>query len=180
MQNLAPAHAFRFSRNNSGIWMQWKQWTTDEAWSKQSHYRYCPRRRSCVWGHGALPRIRRKLCQVGNLCSTGSGGSRRGARHILPGACMLAYTTSLSGCAQQFITRRRGPVLQAHVWTTYCAPYRVCQRPRAYAPGPRCRKFPQYIIAHMYPGAHVPNIPHGALAHNRWCYAHNGRRLHSF
>jgi hypothetical protein len=33
MHNLAPAHAFRFSRDNSGIWMQRKQWTTDEAWS---------------------------------------------------------------------------------------------------------------------------------------------------
>ena len=34
MHNIDPAHAFRTLRDNSGIWMQWKQWTTDEAWSK--------------------------------------------------------------------------------------------------------------------------------------------------
>ena len=33
MHNLAPAHAFRRSRDNSGIWMQWEQRTADEAWS---------------------------------------------------------------------------------------------------------------------------------------------------
>ena len=33
MRNLAPAHAFRFSRDTGGICMQWKQWCTDEVWS---------------------------------------------------------------------------------------------------------------------------------------------------
>ena len=33
MHHLAPAHAFRLSLDN-GVWMQWKQWTTDEEWPK--------------------------------------------------------------------------------------------------------------------------------------------------
>ena len=33
MHKLSTAHAFRFSRDN-GIFMQRKQWSTDEAWSK--------------------------------------------------------------------------------------------------------------------------------------------------
>ena len=33
MRNLDPVHAFRFFRSG-GIYMQWKQWCTDEQWSK--------------------------------------------------------------------------------------------------------------------------------------------------
>ena len=33
MRNLDPVHAFRFSRSD-GIYVQWKQWCTDEAWGK--------------------------------------------------------------------------------------------------------------------------------------------------
>ena len=33
MRNLDPAHAFRFFRSG-GIYMQWKQWCTDEQWSR--------------------------------------------------------------------------------------------------------------------------------------------------
>ena len=33
MRNLDPVHAFRFSRSG-GIYMQWKQWCTDESWSR--------------------------------------------------------------------------------------------------------------------------------------------------
>lgn len=36
-------------------------------------------------------------------------------------------------------------------------------RPGACAPGSHCREFPQDIIAHLYPGADVPNLPHDAL-----------------
>ncbi len=36
MYNLDPVHAFRFYRSN-GIYVQWKQWCTDEAWSKPVH-----------------------------------------------------------------------------------------------------------------------------------------------
>lgn len=35
MHNLDPAHAFRYSRSTDGIHMQWKQWCTDETWSKE-------------------------------------------------------------------------------------------------------------------------------------------------
>ena len=34
MHNLDPAHAFRFTRSDGGISMQWKQWCTDETWSR--------------------------------------------------------------------------------------------------------------------------------------------------
>ena len=34
MHNLDPAHAFRFTRSDDGIHMQWKQWCTDENWSR--------------------------------------------------------------------------------------------------------------------------------------------------
>ena len=33
MRNLDPVHAFRFCRSG-GIYMQWKQWCTDESWSR--------------------------------------------------------------------------------------------------------------------------------------------------
>ena len=33
LRNLDPAHAYRFSRDKGGIWMQWKQWCTDVEWS---------------------------------------------------------------------------------------------------------------------------------------------------
>ena len=33
MRNLDPVHAFRFYRSG-GIYVQWKQWCTDEAWGK--------------------------------------------------------------------------------------------------------------------------------------------------
>ena len=33
MRNLDPVHAFRFYRSG-GIYMQWKQWCTDEQWSR--------------------------------------------------------------------------------------------------------------------------------------------------
>eukprot|EP00974_Lingulodinium_polyedra_P042524 4082833-Lingulodinium_polyedra.AAC.1 len=36
MRRIASSHAFRFSRDN-GARMQWKQWSTDEAWSKPIH-----------------------------------------------------------------------------------------------------------------------------------------------
>jgi len=35
MHNLDPVHAFRYTRSTAGIHMQWKQWCTDETWSKQ-------------------------------------------------------------------------------------------------------------------------------------------------
>ena len=34
MRNLDPAHAFRFERSG-GIYVQWKQWCTDESWGKK-------------------------------------------------------------------------------------------------------------------------------------------------
>lgn len=34
MHNLDPVHAFRYIRSTAGIHMQWKQWCTDETWSK--------------------------------------------------------------------------------------------------------------------------------------------------
>lgn len=34
MHNLDPVHAFRYIRSPAGIHMQWKQWCTDETWSK--------------------------------------------------------------------------------------------------------------------------------------------------
>ena len=34
MRNLDPVHAFRFERSG-GIYVQWKQWCTDEAWGKR-------------------------------------------------------------------------------------------------------------------------------------------------
>ena len=33
MRNLDPVHAFRFYRSG-GIYMQWKQWCTDEQWCR--------------------------------------------------------------------------------------------------------------------------------------------------
>ena len=33
MHNLDPVHHFKFSRSN-GIYMQWKQWCTDDGWTK--------------------------------------------------------------------------------------------------------------------------------------------------
>ena len=37
MRNLDPAHAFKFARDKHGVWMQWKQWCTDEEWSSPVH-----------------------------------------------------------------------------------------------------------------------------------------------
>ena len=34
MRNLDPVHAFRFERSG-GIYVQWKQWCTDESWGKK-------------------------------------------------------------------------------------------------------------------------------------------------
>ena len=34
MRNLDTVHAFRFERSG-GIYVQWKQWCTDEAWGKR-------------------------------------------------------------------------------------------------------------------------------------------------
>ena len=34
MRNLDPVHAFRFERSG-GIYVQWKQWCTDEAWGER-------------------------------------------------------------------------------------------------------------------------------------------------
>ena len=162
MHNLAPAHAFRFSLDN-GIWMQWKQWTTDEAWSQPVQLlsrpeavllgQWRPAEESMEFPSGGQP----ILDWAGRLeawCESQPAGSeylglrrefawlRAAIHHTLPG-------TYAPGTQVDDILRD----LRALPHT----------RPGACAPSSQCREFPQDIIAQLYPGADVPNLPHDAL-----------------
>lgn len=162
MHNLAPAHAFRFSLD-SGVWMQWKQWTTDEAWSKPVQVLSLPEAVLLgQWRHseqnmefqsGGQP----ILDWVGRLeawCAAQPVGSeylglhhefawlRAAIHHTVPGAYV-------PGTRVDDILRD----LRALPHT----------RPGACAPSSQRREFPQDIIAQLYPSADVPNLPHEAL-----------------
>ena len=158
MHNLAPAHAFRFSLDG-GVWMQWKQWTTDEAWSKPVQVLSVPE--AVVFGqfrpaaanmeHPSGAAILDWLGRLEQWCAASPAGSqylgldhefawlRAAIDHTLPGA--YAPGTQVGQILREL---RALP----HV------------RPD---PSPQHREFPQDIIVQQFPGADVPSIPHDAL-----------------
>ena len=162
MHNLKMAHAFRFSRDN-GIYMQWKHWATDEAWSTPVRMlsveeaaclkQWRPAQKRMEFPEAGAP-ILNWLARLETWCASQPAGSdylglqneftwlRAAVNHTLPG-------TYAPGSTVDDILRdlRELP----HV------------RPEALAPGEQHREFPQDIVTQLYPGADVPNLPHDAL-----------------
>ena len=162
LHNLAPAHAFRFSLDH-GVWMQWKQWATEEMWSKPVQVLSAPE--AVLLGQWRPAEEKMEfpsggqviLDWIGRLeawCAAQPAGStylglhrefawlRAAIHHTVPGA----YAPGI-----QVDTILRELRALPH------------SRPGACAPGSQCREFPQDIIAQLYPGADVPNLPHDAL-----------------
>ena len=161
MHNLRSAHAFRFSRDR-GIYMQWKQWSTDEAWSTPiqmvSASEVAALKR---WRPAAqpmeFPEAGRKLDWLGRLeawCAAQPAGSnylglhreftwlRAAVNHGLPG-------TYAPGTEVDDILRDLRALPHA--------------RPEERAAGSQHHQFPHDFVAQMYPGADVPRLPHDAL-----------------
>ena len=162
MHNLDPAHAFKFTRDN-GICMQWKQWCTDEAWSRPVQIILAEEvRHVAAWrpvreimefpngGQGILDWIGRlEAWCAGQPQGTAYQGLdlefqwlRAAVRHQVPGD----YAPGAE--VEDLLRDLRG------------LPH---AGPRAYAPGPQVGDFPQDVIAQMFPGGDVPNIPHENL-----------------
>ncbi len=153
MHNLAPAHAFRFTMDG-GVWMQWKQWSTEESWCKAVQLlsaqevvtlgQWRPAECAMDVGSDGLGRLEA-------WCASTPAGSeylglhrefkwlRNVVDHQVPGA--YAPGTQVNRIAYDL----RG------------LPH---ARPGADAPGTQHR---EYIIAQQYPGADVPSLPHDAL-----------------
>ena len=162
MHNLKPAHAFRFSRDN-GVCMQWKQWSSDEAWSKPIQIvsvseaammkQWRPAEGKMDFPSGGQT-ILDWLGRLEAWCAAQPAGSdylglhreftwlRAAVRHDLPG------------------TYAPGAQVDRILHDLRALPH---TRPGAYAPGSQRHEFPQDIVAQLYPGADVPNLPHDAL-----------------
>ena len=158
MHNLDPAHAFRFSRSN-GIYVQWKQWCTDEPWSK--------------------PLLLVPPCEILIL------GAFRPECHVMAfpseGQAILDWINRLEAwCAGHPAGAYQGYEAEFH-WLRQAATHNL---PGAYTPGwtvadllqdlrrlPGQRPdgpvapsaFPSDIITHLFPGADIPSIPTNAL-----------------
>ena len=161
MHNLDPAHAFKLTLDH-GVCMQWKQWCTDESWSRpvkiiQAHevarvgnWRPEPGHMEFPHGQNMLDWIDRleAWCAAQPLGSAYQGINlefawlRAAVRHQVPGD--YAPGTQVEDLVRDMLNL-------AHA------------RPGAYAPGTQVRDFPQDIIAQLFPGADVPSIPHEAL-----------------
>lgn len=162
MRNLAPAHSFQFSRGN-GVSMQWKRWSTDEAWSRPVQIlsaseaaflkQWRPAEQKMEFPSAGAP-ILDWLGRLETWCAAQPAGSdylglhseftwlRAAVRHGLP-------ETYAPGATVDDILRDLQALPHA--------------RPEARVPGAQHHEFPQDILALLYPGADVPNLPHDAL-----------------
>ena len=162
MHNLDAAHAFKLTRDH-GICMQWKQWCTDEAWSKPARIITAEEvRHVAAWRPvredmefpQAGQNILDWLGRLESWCAGQPSGTpyqgldmefqwlRAAVRHQVPGV----YAP---GAEVEDLVRD----LQALPRTA----------PGAYAPGAQVGDFPQDLIAQMFPGGDVPAIPHENL-----------------
>ena len=157
LHSLSSAHAYRFSRGN-GIFMQWKQWATNETWSTPVQIlsasevatlkRWRPAEATMKF-HEEGTAIRNWLGRLESWCASQPAGSaylglheefswlRAAVDHTLPG-------TYAPGTKVDDILRD----LQA---------LPPC-RPGTYAPGEQHREFPEDIVAQLYRSAdvHIP------------------------
>lgn len=162
MHNLDPAHAFRFTRND-GIYMQWKQWCTDESWSTpvqivaphevQQLRSWRPTQEPMEFPSGGQA-ILDWLGRLEAWCASQPAGTsydgldtefqwlRAAVRHQLPGA----YAP--------------GDEVEDFVRDLCGLPHTP---PGAYVPDAQTRDFPQDIIAQLFPSADVPRIPSDSL-----------------
>ena len=161
MRNLDPAHAFQYSRDKDGVWMQWKQWCTDEEWSSPVH----------ILESHEVPRLGawRPPCSTMEFHHGG----------------MLEWLSKLEAwCGTQPCESRYHGLDREFAWLRAAIQHQV---PGTYAPGkiveelvrtmkelPRTRPaqpdqtreiraFPHDFVAQMYPSADVPKLPHDAL-----------------
>ena len=162
MHNLDPCHAFRFSREH-GIWMQWKQWCTDTEWSKPVQMlSELEARKLAKW----LP-VRSKMA------FPDGGGTILDCISKLEAWCAAQPPESqYLGLHNEFAWLRAA--VQHQVPGAYAPGTEVEDLlrdlrglphtpPGADASGQQFRQVPQDIIAQMYPGADLPNIPLNAL-----------------
>ena len=94
----------------------------------------------------------------------------------------FGFTARVCAVAQRFVARCRGPLLQAHVWTTYCATYGVCrtlgQGPVLQAQSVASSRRTSCRICTWERMCLAPLLTH--LPATMVLHTHDGRRLHSF
>ena len=162
LHNLDPAHAFKLTRDPAGIWMQWKQRCTDETWSqpvqilKQDEIhklgRWRPDLTDMQFPSGGQPNLD-WLSKLEAWCSTQPGASnyhglekefawlRAAIRHELPG------TYAPGKHVEELLQTMRG----------------LSHGRAADDPSREVRTFPQDVIAQLFPGADIPNLPPESL-----------------
>ena len=163
MHNLDPAHAFRFTRSDDGIHMQWKQWCTDENWSRPIQL-LAPHevQLMAAWRPGRPPMEfpengRANLNWVNQFetwCASQPEQTlyqglerelawlRSAFQHQLPGA----YAPGNG--VEPLIADLRG------------LPH---GRPGAHAPGAHPARLPDDVVAQLFPSGDVPHIPAESL-----------------
>ena len=155
MHNLSSAHAFRFSRDN-GVSMQWKQWSTDEAWSKPVQILSASEAASLKQWRPAEEKMefpsagRDILDWLGRLeawCASQPAGSDYLGLHSEFTWLRAAVGHTLPG------TYAPGRKVDDLVRDLRASPH---SRPGT--PGEQHREFPQDIVAQLYPSAdmHIP------------------------
>ena len=114
MRNLDPVHAFRFERSG-GIYVQWKQWCTDEFWAKKNiacasradfYLRFVP---PCFPRHGFS---HQEASPSWNALIV----SKCGVRPSLS-ASTRSYRMNSCGCVRLSTTPCLGSTARAHRWT---------------------------------------------------------------
>ena len=162
MHKLSAAHAFRFSRDN-GVSMQWKQWSTDEAWSKPVQILSASKAAALKQWRPAEEKMefpsagRDILDWLGRLetwCAAHPAGSDYLGLHREFAWLRAAVSHDLPG------TYAPGSRVDDILRDLRALPH---SRPEAKAPGAACYEFPHDIVAQLYPGADVPTLPHDAL-----------------
>ena len=113
MRNLDPVHACRFERSGS-IYVQWKQWCTDEAWRKPILLAPAEHMSALALCRPALPRhgmpMRRPALLGLDLFS------KCGARPSLSESTR-SYRVNSHGCVGLSITPCLGSTTRAQRWT---------------------------------------------------------------
>ena len=162
MHNLDPVHAFRFTRRD-GVHMQWKQWCTDETWSRPIQL-LAPHEVQPVgaWRPAQLP-----------MQFPSQGTSILGWLNRFEAWCgSQPAGTAYLGLEREFVWLRAA--VQHQVPGIYAPGIEVESivsdlrglqhgRPGTDAPGAMVAKFPEDIIAQLFPSGDVPRIPADSL-----------------
>ena len=155
LHSLSSANAYRFSRGN-GIFMQWKQWATNEAWSTSVQIlsasdvailkRWRPAEATMEFPSGGIE-IQNWLGRLEAWCASQPAGSNYLGLHREFTWLRAAVGHTLPG------TYAPGRKVDDLVRVLRALPH---SRPGT--PGEQHREFPQDIVAQLYPSAdmHIP------------------------